>query len=249
MKNWLMTIEYDGRGYCGWQRQPTGRTVQAELEKALSIAVREPVKVKGAGRTDAGVHALGQAANFISSTSIDSGRLLWQLNAILPNDIVVRTIAEAPADLDARRSAVNRVYAYFVLNRPFPSAFWRPYSWWVAKPLDIGAMAEAANPLVGVHDFSAFTVAKEGEMRRDLRRINVGPEGSVEGLVRIEIEANAFLHHMVRLIVGTLVEVGVGKLDASDIDLILAAKDVRRAGPRAPAKGLRLERVDYIVDL
>lgn len=245
MKRWKMVIEYDGGQYCGWQVQPNGRTVQGEIARVLKIALREPVKVGGAGRTDAGVHALGQVAAFNTTVDVDPGRLQWQVNALLPDDIIVRELEEAGADFDARRSAVARTYSYFILNRPSPSPFWRRYSWWVSRPLDIPAMRAAAGHLVGVHDFSALTVAKVGPMVRDVKAIGIEAETGADGLVRMTITANAFLHHMVRLIVGTLVEVGGGRLSSGAVGEILASKDVRRAGPRAPAKGLRLDKVDY----
>ena len=245
MKTWKAVIEYDGAGYCGWQTQPNGRSVQAELAQALSTLLREPVKVNGAGRTDAGVHALGQVADFKCAVDIEPGRLRWQLNAVLPRDIVVREVAIADDDFDARRSAVARTYSYFILNRLYPSAFWARRSWWISRPIDLVKMRAGAVDLIGVHDFSGFTVAKEGSMTRDIKAVQIREITDAEGLVVLEITANAFLHHMVRLIVGTLVEIGVGKLPASAVGEILASKDVSRAGPRAPAKGLRLDRVEY----
>jgi tRNA pseudouridine38-40 synthase len=245
MKRWKIVTEYDGGQYCGWQVQPNGRSVQGEVTRVLGVILRDPVKVGGAGRTDAGVHALGQVAAFDTTVAVEPVRLRWQVNALLPDDIVIRELEEVEKSFDARRSAVARTYSYFILNRPAPSPFWRRYSWWVSRPLDIAGMREAAAHLIGVHDFSALTVAKEGPMVRDLKAIVIEPNTETEGLVRVTITANAFLHHMVRLIVGTLVEVGVGRLPAAAVDDILASKDVRRAGPRAPAKGLRLDKVDY----
>ena len=244
LKNWLMIIEYDGARYCGWQTQPNGPSIEAELVGALKVMLREPVKITGAGRTDAGVHARGQAANFRTEVDLEPDRLRWQLNAVLPKDIVVRRIHGVPDDFDARRSASSRTYSYAFLNRPYPSAFLSRHSWWVSRPLAIDEMQAGAAALIGSHDFSGFTVAKEGPMTRNVKSIEI-TEADSGGLVVIRITANAFLHHMVRLIVGTLIEVGVGKLPASAVGEILVAADVRRAGPRAPAKGLTLERVEY----
>ncbi|MDP1808848.1 MAG: tRNA pseudouridine(38-40) synthase TruA [Actinomycetota bacterium] len=245
LKHWKIVIEYDGGRYCGWQAQSNGCSIQGEIARALETILKEPVKVGGAGRTDAGVHALGQVADFNTIVDVDPGRLRWQLNALLPDDIIIREIEEVSENFDARRSAIARTYSYFILNRSAPSPFWGRYSWWVSRPLDIAGMRDAAERLVGIHDFSALTVAKVGPMVRDVKAIEIEPNAETDDLVRVTIAANAFLHHMVRLIVGTLVEVGVGKLPAAAVDEILASKDVRRAGPRAPAKGLRLDRVDY----
>ena len=255
--NWKLTTEYDGRPFCGWQRQPRARSVQGELEKALSIIRRETIGVVGAGRTDAGVHAAGQVAHFKSAEPLEPHRLRWQLNGVLPDEIIVTEIKLVPDDFHARFSATARTYSYFILNRPSPSPFRRHHSWWIAKDFDIEAARRAAAFLVGVHDFAAFTVAKDGPTVRDVRGIDVFLEsdaltfGAVSreeaglGLIRLRITANAFLHHMVRLIVGTLAEVAVGKRTPDSVAKILTGGDVRATGARAPAKGLWLERVDY----
>jgi len=245
LKNWKLVIEYDGAAYCGWQKQPDGRSVQGELARALETLLRERAKVGGAGRTDAGVHALGQVADFKTTADFVPERLRWQLNALLPPDIIVREVEAVGDDFDARRSAAARTYSYFILNRPSPSPFLGRYSWWVSRPLDIARMRAAAKCLVGVRDFSGLTVAKDGPMVREVKALEIEPDPQADGLIRITITANAFLHHMVRLIAGTLVEVGVGKLPSTVVEEILASKDVRRAGPRAPAKGLRLDKVEY----
>jgi tRNA pseudouridine38-40 synthase len=245
LKNWRLLIEYDGCAYQGWQSQPSGRAVQDRLEESLAMVLREPVKLTAAGRTDAGVHALGQVANFRTSAEIDAYRLRWQINAVLPKDIVLKEICLASDDFDARRSAVMRTYSYLIFNRPHPSPFWRRYSWWIAKPFELEAAVRAGRQLIGSHDFSAFTVAKCGPTRRSVSAVEVLRDPQVDGLIRVRISANAFLHHMVRLIVGTLAEIGTGKMPPGAVGEILASRDVRRAGPRAPAKGLWLEKVDY----
>ncbi len=246
--NWKLTIEYDGRPFSGWQRQPEARTIQGELERALTMILRERISIVGAGRTDAGVHALGQVAHFRSASPFDSDWLRWRVNCVLPDEIVIRTIDSAPDDFHARYSATARTYRYRLYNRPVPSPFHRYHSWWIARDLDLTAAREAAGALVGTYDFSAFTVAKDGPMVRDVRALEIfasqepGPDS---GLVCIDITANAFLHHMVRLIVGTLAEVAAGKRRAATISEILAAGDVGAAGVRAPAKGLCLQRIEY----
>lgn len=255
--NWKLTIEYDGRPFYGWQRQPRARSVQGELEKALSVIRRNTINVIGAGRTDAGVHAAGQVAHFKTDEQLEPRRLCWQLNAVLPDEIVVTRIEPVPDDFHARFSATGRTYSYLIFNRPSPSPFYRHHSWWIAKDFDIEAARRAAAFLVGVHDFAAFTVTKDGSTVRDIRSIDIFPEsgalafsaGGLEGaglgLIRLRTTANAFLHHMVRLIVGTLAEAAVGKRTPDSVASILAGGDVRAAGARAPAKGLRLEHVDY----
>ena len=255
--NWKLTIEYDGRPFYGWQRQPRARSVQGELEKALSVIRRNTINVIGAGRTDAGVHAAGQVAHFKTDEELEPRRLCWQLNGVLPDEIVVTRIEPVPDDFHARFSATGRTYSYLIFNRPSPSPFYRHHSWWIAKDFDIEAARRAAAFLIGAHDFAAFTVAKDGSTVRDVRSIDIFPasdalagsgvdsEAPGIGLIRLRITANAFLHHMVRLIVGTLAEAAVGKRTPYSVVKILAGGDVRAAGARAPAKGLRLEHVDY----
>lgn len=257
LRNWCLVLEYDGGRYCGWQVQPNAPSIQGEVEGVLSTILRETVSLAVAGRTDTGVHALGQVANFKTGAKFVPARLGWQVNALLPNDIVIREIKSVDDDFDARRSARHRTYSYQILNRAFGSAFWRQHSWFVSKPLNISVAAEAARHLVGSHDFSAFTVAKEGPMIRRVTELKIArgsgselvfsDETQTEGLISIRVTANAFLHHMVRLIVGTLVDVATGKLTPEQVRQILESKDVCQAGPRAPARGLRLEKVDYSI--
>lgn len=250
--NWKLTVEYDGRPFCGWQRQPQHPSVQGELEKALSTVRREPIRVAGAGRTDAGVHAAGQVAHFTAGDPLEPSSLCWRLNAVLPDEIVVTNIEPVPEEFHARFSATARTYSYFIFNRASPSPFNRRFSWWIAKDFDIEAARRAAAALMGKHDFASFTVTKDGSTVRDIRAIDIFPDSEAlrfgttgSGLIRVRITANAFLHHMVRLIVGTLAEVAVGKRPVESVAEILAGGDVRRAGARAPAKGLWLERIDY----
>ncbi len=248
-------LEYDGGRYCGWQVQPDVPSIQAEVEWALSTILREPVSLSVAGRTDTGVHARGQVAGFKTSAEFVPDCLLWQVNGVLPDDIVVREVKSVSDDFDARRSAKHRTYSYLILNRPFGSAFWRQHSWFVSKPLNIIEAEKAAKHLVGAHDFSAFTVAKEGPMIRRVAELKIyrepgsnlvlSDETQTEGLISVRITANAYLHHMVRLIVGTLVDVATGKLTPDQVSQILDSRDVGQAGPRAPARGLCLESVDY----
>src|SRR5262249_5041980 len=208
-----LTVEYEGTRFLGWQLQPGGPTVQGELERALAIVLREPVRVRGAGRTDAGVHAMGQvAAVRITRPPADLGRLLRSLNGVLPRDVAVREVALADAAFDPRRHARSRVYEYRILNAPAPSPFWRAWAWHIARPLDTGAMDAGAGCLVGEHDVAAFRCADAKETPRSTVRLVHESRISRDGpLLVYRVEASAFLKHMVRTIVGTLVEVGLGE--------------------------------------
>jgi tRNA pseudouridine38-40 synthase len=241
-----LTVEYDGEAYRGWQLQPDGPTVQAELERALATVLREPVRVRGAGRTDAGVHARGQvAAVRVSRVPDDLGRLLKSLNALTPDDIAVRDIAVVGDEFDPRRHARSRAYEYRILNALAPSPFWRRHAWHLSRPLDVAAMDAAARLLEGEHDFAAFRAADAEPVRSTVRRV-LGSRVAREGeLVVYRIEATAFLKHMVRNVVGTLVEVGGGGRPVEDLAAVLAGRDRGRAGATAPPHGLCLVAVRY----
>lgn len=244
MRNIKMVLEYIGTAYAGFQTQPHKPSIQEELEKALATILQEPVKIKGSGRTDGGVHALKQVANFRTGSRLSLNRLQHSLNAILPNDIVVISLEEADADFDARRDVKWREYQYFVLNRSYPSAFYRGFSHFVRMPLDIRAMDQAAHYLVGRHDFSAFcaAISKSKGCIRKVLKAKVDKKGD---LVVITLRAHAFVHHMVRNIVGTLIKVGLGEWTPEKVKEILEGKDRTSAGPTAPAKGLFLTEVKY----
>jgi tRNA pseudouridine38-40 synthase len=210
----------------------------------LSIVCNHPVVLHGSGRTDTGVHALGQVAHFKTSSRIDMPQLHKGLNSLLPDDVVVREAVEAHPDFHARFDATARTYWYFILNEAVPSVFYRRYAWHVRKPLDIEAMRDAAALLVGMHDYSSFQ-AREREdacMVREVKRVRLKRVGP---LLLFEIQASSFLRHMVRGIVGTLVETGLGKLSAAGMRDILMARDRSQAGPTAPAQGLFLKEVRY----
>ncbi len=240
-----LVVEYEGTRFLGWQVQPGGPTVQEALEQALTTALREPVRVRGAGRTDAGVHACGQvAAVKVTHVPEDLGRLRKSLNALTPDDVAVREITLVDDAFDPRRDARSRVYEYRILNTPAPSPFWRRHAWHIVQPLDAGAMDTAATQLVGEHDFEAFrgadTEPVSSTVRRVLEsRVQAGP------VLVYRIEATAFLKHMVRNIVGTLVEVGRGERPAGGFGELLAGRDRTRAGATAPAHGLTLVAVRY----
>jgi tRNA pseudouridine38-40 synthase len=244
MRSIKLTIEYDGTGYHGWQVQPNARTVQGVIEGKLAQITGERVRLIASSRTDTGVHALGQVANFKTRSPLDALSFLKALNGLLPGDIRVKGVEEVDEAFHARFSAKRKVYEYRILNGEVHSPFYRHFSWFVPGKLDLARMREAAMKLVGLHDFSSFCSA--GSMHkttvREIYGMQVGRRG---GLVVIRLEANAFLKQMARNIVGTLVEVGKRKLSPSQFGAILEARDRRKAGVAAPAKGLFLVKIHY----
>ncbi|HSD51852.1 MAG TPA: tRNA pseudouridine(38-40) synthase TruA [Candidatus Methylomirabilis sp.] len=244
MPQFKLILEYEGTAYHGWQVQPGLRTIQGLLQDTLAQIVGAPVQVTGAGRTDAGVHAHGQVASFQAESRLDSPTLRRALNASLPRDIVVRCAEEAPPGFDARRSAQSRMYRYSILCRDHPSAFLGRHSLYVPHPLDIGAMARAAEIVIGTHDFSAFR-AGTCTAATPVRTVLQAAWRQDGDLWHFEITANAFLQHMVRILVGTLLEVGRGKHRPSHVADVLAVRDRRRAGKTAPPHGLCLVEVHY----
>jgi len=241
-----LTVEYDGEAYQGWQLQPGGPTVQSVLEQALATALREPVRVRGAGRTDAGVHARGQvAAVRVTQVPADLARLQKSLNALTPDDVAVRAIEVVGDDFDPRRHARSRAYEYRILNAPAPSPFWRRHAWHLPRVLDVDGMQAAAALLVGEHDFAAFRAADAEVVRSTVRRAFVSRVVREDEMLVYRIEATAFLKHMVRNIVGTLVEVGSGVRPANDLAAVIESRDRGRAGPTAPPHGLCLVAVRY----
>jgi tRNA pseudouridine38-40 synthase len=241
-----LVVEYEGTRFLGWQLQPGGPTVQGELERALGVVLRAPVRVRGAGRTDAGVHARGQVATaVVPQPDVDLRRLLRGLNALLPDDIAVRDLALVDDAFDPRRHARSRVYEYRILNAPAPSPFWRLWAWHVARPLDVAAMDAAARHLVGEHDLAAFRAADAKETpRTTVRRVFESRVTDGPPLV-YRVEATAFPKHMVRNVVGTLVEVGLGERQPGAITDLIASRDRTRAGATAPPHGLMLVEVRY----
>jgi len=242
--HYRLLLEYDGTDYHGWQLQPNARTLQGVLEGALATVLREPVRLAAAGRTDAGVHALGQVATFRTERVVDPRELRKSLNALTPSDVAVREVAPAAEGFDARRHATARVYEYRIWNQPWRSAFWHRFTWHVPRSLDVRAMRAAAAAIAGEHDFSAFRAA-DCEAEGPVRRVTHSGLTEAENLLVYRIEANAFLKHMVRAIVGTLVEVGTGALAPEAMGEILASRDRARAGPTAPPQGLVLVAVAY----
>jgi tRNA pseudouridine38-40 synthase len=245
MPRFKLTLEYDGAPFVGWQRQENGLSVQAALEGALFAMTGERATAHGAGRTDAGVHALAQVAHVDLERAWDPFRLGEGLNALLrPQPIAVLKAERADADFDARRSAIARHYLYRIVNRRAPLTLDRGRAWRVKPPLDAGAMHEAAQPLLGRHDFSTFRDAQcqAKSPIRTLDKLDVRRDGDE---VLIEASALSFLHRQVRSMVGSLVEVGLGRWNAGELKAALDAADRSRCGPVAPACGLSLARVDY----
>ncbi|MEE3049296.1 MAG: tRNA pseudouridine(38-40) synthase TruA [Pseudomonadota bacterium] len=246
MVRFKLTLEYDGAPFVGWQRQDNGPSVQAALEDALRALTGRAVEVVGAGRTDAGVHALGQVAHIdLADERFDGRKLREALNYHLkPAPIAVLGAAPAPADFHARFSATARAYLYVIVNRRAPLAIDRGRAWQVRQPLDVAAMAAAAEPLLGHHDFTSFRAAQcqAKSPCKTLDRLTVTREGDE---IHIEAGARSFLHHQVRNIVGTLKWAGEGKWTAREVAAALAARDRAAAGPTAPADGLYLVSVAY----
>jgi len=244
VRNIKLTLEYVGTNYYGFQRQPNRPTVQGELERVLTTLLGEEIKVTGAGRTDVGVHALHQVANFKTNSTMAPSRLQWSANSLLPSDIVITRVEEVPLSFHARRQAVAREYKYYILNRGHPSAFQRDRVYFLARPLDVVRMQEAARVLVGTHDFSAFCGGSHTKPSR-VRTINELKCEKEGDLIIITVSANAFLPQMVRTLVGTLIRVGEGNLSADEVKEILGSKDRKKAGPTAPACGLVLTNIVY----
>jgi tRNA pseudouridine38-40 synthase len=241
-----LTIAYDGTGFRGWarQRDPTIRTIEGVLTECLETVLGEPVKLSVAGRTDAGVHARGQVASFRTGSGIAPERLRRAVNRALAPEVVVVEARQAPDGFDARFNATGREYAYRIHEADLPDPFTGRFVWHRPGRLALGPMREAARHLVGEHDFSSFC-RHPGEDRssvRKVRRLSISRRGD---LVEIRAEANAFLHQMVRSLVGTLVDVGESRIEPGSMPRILAARDRAAAGRLTPARGLTLEKVRY----
>lgn len=248
LTRWKLTIEYDGRPFAGWQYQENILSVQEVIETALFKFCQQKIRIHVAGRTDAGVHARGQVAHFdleYGDRVLTGDVLVKALNAHLrPHPVSILNAQKVPDDFHARFSAVNKYYLYRILTRPAPPTMEYGFVWHIRWPLDLTAMQEGANHLIGQHDFSSF---RDSECQaktpiRTLDRFTITAQGD---MVECHLEARSFLHHQVRNMVGTLVKVGSGRMDPSTIKTILEAKDRTRAGMTAPSDGLFLMRIDY----
>ncbi len=245
MRNFKMVLQYEGTRYQGWQRQEsTGNTIQGKLETLLYKLCGEKAEVQGSGRTDAGVHAKGQVANVHMQTGMSPQEILDYMNRYLPEDIGVISVEEVPERFHSRLNAKGKTYCYQVINSSLPHVFDRRYAYVYPDRLDVAAMEKAAELLVGTHDFAAFTSAKKGKKKtvRTIEEIRIEKEGD---LLRFFFSGNGFLFHMVRILTGTLLEVGTGRMRAETVNEILASEKRELAGPLAPALGLTLMEVRY----
>ncbi|HLH75451.1 MAG TPA: tRNA pseudouridine(38-40) synthase TruA [Candidatus Binataceae bacterium] len=240
-----LVLEYDGTAYCGWQLQRPGEdSIQARLEAALAQLFGQPIRVSGAGRTDAGVHALGQVAAFDAPRQCESAEVARALNALLPADICVREVHPAAPNFDPRRHAWLRIYEYRILNQPTRSVFDYRYTWHIREPLDVTAMAAAARQFIGEHDFAAFRT-QGTPVRATVRRIYLS-QWSVDGSrLSYRIEGSSFLRHMVRTLVATMVQIGRHRLGLAELQALLRSGTRAQAPAAAPASGLFLIGVRY----
>lgn len=245
MRNIKLVIEYDGTNYHGWQVQPNALTVQEVIEKKIEVMTKEQVCLIASGRTDAGVHALGQVANFKTSSQIPEEGFCRGLNSLLPPDIIIRSAEEVDLDFHAQFWAKKKTYRYFILNRELPSAIYRNYAWHLPTSLNVLEMQKAAGALLGRHDFSSFQAADpdQADPVREVFRAEWSMKKQT--LLCFTVEADGFLKHMVRNIVGTLVEVGKGKVSQEEFKRIFQARDRRQARITAPPQGLFLLKVEY----
>lgn len=249
MKNICLEISYDGTEYSGFQSQPNGNTVQDKLEEAIFRLTREKPKVISSGRTDAGVHAKSQWINFHTNSQIPINRWRMALNTNLPEDIAALSAYEVPMEFHARRHARKKTYRYSINTMPSPDVFRRRFEYHLPVPLWVGRMREAASWLIGTHDFTSFCSARtilENKVRTIYElRIEASSDDAFRGRIELFVTGSGFLYNMVRIIAGTLIEVGKGKRKPADLAQIRDSKDRTRAGLTAPAHGLTLWRVEY----
>jgi len=245
MRNIKLTIAYDGTAYHGWQIQENARTIQGVLQEKIGVITGERISLIGSGRTDAGVHALGQVANFRTESRIPRDALKRGVNSLTPDDIAIQRVEEVGYDFHARYSARSKLYEYRILNSPVPSPIQRNFSWHVSQRLNLSKIQEAAGTLVGTHDFSSFRSAQSDNLNpmRTLMTLEIGKRR--DRMLTIRIRSNGFLKHMVRNIVGTLVDVGRGRLSPEEFEAIRDARDRTKAGMTAPPHGLFLMEVEY----
>lgn len=242
MPNVKLILEYDGTDFAGWQYQPNGRSIQEEVERAIKQITREAVRIAGAGRTDAGVHALGQVASVQIEQDLDFKSFVRSLNAVLPEDIVVVDAVPVASEFHARFSATKRRYKYYIMKKP--TAIWRRYCWWLNYTLDVEALAACSKVIVGEHDFASFSKA-DSNVEHHRCRVHESVWRVKGDTLEFDITANRFLYGMVRALVGTMVEVGRGHRPQSDFERILGELDRTKAGMAAPPHGLFLREVFY----
>jgi len=245
MRNLKMLLEYDGAAYCGWQRQRNGISIQQVLEESVCRIIHEKVSIIASGRTDAGVHAVNQVASFKVESLLPVDKIFLGVNSVLPADIVLKDLQEADPDFNALKDAKGKVYVYRIKNQRLRPVLGRQYYWFIRSALDIERMREAACHLTGRHDFSCFC-ATGCDIKDRVRTLSdIAIDQRDHGMLEITVESSGFLRHMVRNIVGTLVDAGRGKLNPDDIPDIIASRDRKKAGTAAPACGLFLKEVKY----
>jgi tRNA pseudouridine38-40 synthase len=245
MRNLKLIIEYDGTAYHGWQRQPNGITIQQVLEEIIATITQRKSTLISSGRTDAGVHALNQVAHCRTSSRIPLYNLLRAMNSMLPHDIVVKEISEVDDNFHARYSAISKVYLYRIHNNPVRTALWRNIAWHIYEDLDVVAMKAGLKLITGTHDFSSFCGANDDARTHVRTVIDTEIRTEAHHMISVKIEANGFLRYMVRNIVGTLADVGKGKIAPMEFYDILQCQDRTKAGVTAPPQGLFLKEVRY----
>jgi len=244
-KNIKLIIAYDGTGYFGWQRQPDKSTIQGTIEEKIETMVGKPVSLIASGRTDTGVHALHQVANFRVFSTLTPSVFLKGLNSLLPDGIIIKEAEYVSLDFHARYDAKSKVYEYRIYKEKLPSPFLRYYAWHISRLLDLHAMEECLEVVKGIHDFSSFYSAGDGKINPVRNMIQAGIHIQDNNLLSFHFEANGFLRHMVRNIMGTIVQVGQGEINTAHFIEILASKDRQKAGVMAPPGGLYLKDVRY----
>lgn len=245
MRNIKLVIEYDGKKYLGWQRlADSEKTIQGKIETVLSQMINEEIEIIGSGRTDAGTHAKGQVANFKTISNMTVEKMLSYLNGHLPNDIVIKAVTEVPERFHARYNAIGKKYSYYVWNDSVPTAVNRNYSYHFSQTLDLTQLTAACDKLIGKHDFVGFSSLKKTKKTtiRTIKDIKIEQEGK---LLKFTFEADGFLYNMIRIMMGTLLEIGAGEMKLATIDEIFENKVRANAGMTVPANGLFLEEVYY----
>ena len=245
MRNLKLTLEYDGKRYLGWQRLgDSDKTIQGKIEKVITQMTGETIEIVGSGRTDAGAHARGQVANFKTNAQLSLKEMLIFFNRYLPDDIVVKEMEEVPERFHARYNALGKQYSYYVWNSPIPTAFERYHSFQVSQPLDIVKMEAACELLEGTHDFLGISALKKSKKSTERRidSIKISQDGE---MLHFTFVGNGFLYKMVRILMGTIIEIGAGNLPISIIEEVFTSKTRSQAGETAPAQGLFLDEVYY----
>ena len=245
MKRVMLTVAYDGTNYHGWKIQPNGETIEGILNRCLSVLLGEEIAVIGASRTDSGVHAMGNIAVFDTESPIPAEKMSYALNQRLPEDIRIQKAQEVASDFHPRHCASRKTYEYRIYNAPFPMPVRRLYSYFTYVPLDIERMRQGAAYLVGEHDFKSFC-SVQAQVESTVRQIDAVEVLQENQEIVIRVSGRGFLYNMVRIIAGTLMEVGRGHIEPEKVDEILRAKDRQAAGPTAPACGLTLIKYEFL---